>query len=143
VIVTHKALRILLTAATLLVATSCAQVRKLFTPSPTALPSVRPTLPERPDRREPAAPPLLSPQVATDQEERLIEEAYKRIEVAERNLQSIDTQRLAGEQEETYQTISTFVSQARAALTLKDLPRALNLAQKAHILSDELSRALR
>ncbi len=130
--------RILLTAAILLVGASCAQVKKIFTPA--ALPPPRPGLPER---REPPAPPLLSPQVATDQEERLIEEAYKRIEVAERNLQSIDARKLAADQEETYQTIHSFVNQARAALTLKDLPRALNLAQKAHILSDELSKAVR
>jgi len=137
------AFRILLTGLLLLAAAGCTEIKRIFTPSPTAHPSPRPGVPERPEKREPPSPPLLSPQLATDQEERLIEEAYKRIEVAERNLQSIDSRKLGAEQEETYHTITSFLDQARAALTLKDVPRALNLAQKAQILSDELSKAVR
>ncbi len=132
-------LHVLFAGVVLLAASGCAQLNALLTPTPTP-PSQRPALPEK---REPPSPPILSPQMDTDQEERLIEEAHKRIEVAEQNLQAIDARKLAADQQETYQTITSFLNEARAALNLKDVPRALNLAQKAHILSDELSKAVR
>ena len=78
-----------------------------------------------------------------DQEEQLIDETNKRIQGAERRVQSIDSRRLAADQQETYQTIQSFLNQAKVALSRKDFPRALNLANKAQILSDELSRTLR
>jgi hypothetical protein len=86
---------------------------------------------------------LLSPQVSPELEGRLVDEATAKIQGAERTLQSIDTGKLANDQQETYQTIHSFLSQAREALAQKDFPQALNLAQKAQILSDELSKALR
>ncbi len=72
-----------------------------------------------------------------------MDEANKKIQGAEQNLLSIDPQKLAADQQDTYQIIHSFLIQASAALSRKDFPRALNLAQKAQILSDELSRALR
>ena len=115
----------------------CAQVQAIFRPSqPPALP---PSV--KPERQEP--PPRLAPQVTEDQEEQLIDETNKRIQGAERRVQSIDSRRLAADQQETYQTIQSFLNQAKAALSRKDFPRALNLANKAQILSDELSRTLR
>jgi len=86
---------------------------------------------------------LLSPQVSPEQEGKLVDEANAKIQGAERTLQSIDTGKLANDQQETYQTIHSFLSQAREALAQKDFPQALNLAQKAQILSSELSKALR
>jgi len=86
---------------------------------------------------------LLSPQVSPELEGRLMDEATAKIQGAERTLQSIDTGKLANDQQETYQTIHSFLSQAREALARKDFPQALNLAQKAQILSSELSKALR
>ena len=72
-----------------------------------------------------------------------MDEANNTIQGAERNLLSIDAQKLGDDQQETYQTIHSFLNQAKAALSRKDFPRALNLAQKAQILSDELSRSQR
>ena len=72
-----------------------------------------------------------------------MDEANERIQSAERNLQMIDAQKLGADQQETYQTIHSFLDQAKTALSRKDFPRALNLAQKAKILSDELSRSQR
>jgi flagellin-specific chaperone FliS len=72
-----------------------------------------------------------------------MDEANAKIQGAERTLQSIDMGKLANEQQETYQTIHSFLSQAREALSRKDFPQALNLAQKAQILSSELSKTLR
>ena len=129
----------LIAVLSLLLATGCAQIQSIFAPTPPPLP--RPPRPAQPERREP--PPLLSPQVSPELEGRLMDEANAKIQGAERTLQSIDTGKLANDQQETYQTIHSFLSQAREALARKDFPQALNLAQKAQILSSELSKALR
>ena len=128
----------LIAVLSFLLATGCAQVQSIFAPTP---PPPRPPRPAQPERREP--PPLLSPQVSPELEGRLMDEANAKIQGAERTLQSIDTGKLANDQQETYQTIHSFLSQAREALARKDFPQALNLAQKAQILSSELSKALR
>lgn len=128
----------LIAVLSLLLATGCAQIQSIFAPSPPPLP--RPPRPAQPERREP--PPLLSPQVSPEQEGKLVDEANAKIQGAERTLQSIDTGKLANDQHETYQTIHSFLSQAREALSRKDFPQALNLAQKAQILSSELSKTL-
>ncbi len=119
-------------------AAGCAQVKALVSPPKTPAPLPRPAQPER---REP--PPLLAPQVSTDQEERLVDETNATIQQTERTLQSIDERKLPPDQQETYQTIHSFLAQARAAISRKDFPRAINLAQKARILSDELSQTAR
>ena len=129
----------LIAVLSVLLATGCAQVQSIFAPTPPPLP--RPPRPAQPERREP--PPLLSPQVSPELEGRLLDEATAKIQGAERTLQSIDTGKLANDQQVTYQTIHSFLSQAREALSRKDFPQALNLAQKAQILSGELSKALR
>ena len=129
----------LIAVLSLLLATGCAQIQSIFAPTPPPLP--RPPRPAQPERREP--PPLLSPQVSPELEGRLTDEANAKIQGAERTLQSIDTGKLANDQQETYQIIHSFLSQAREALSRKDFPQALNLAQKAQILSSELSKALR
>ena len=72
-----------------------------------------------------------------------MDETKTKIQWVERTLQSIDTRSLADDLRETYQTIDSFLAQARAALSSKDFPQALNLAQKARILSDELLKSLR
>lgn len=128
---------ILLVVGVLLTA-GCAQVKAIFSrpQPPTQLP---PSV--QPERRE--IPPLLAPQVSHDQEEHLVDEANRKIQGAQRNLDSIDVQKLEADQRETYQTIYSFLDQAKTALSRKDFPRALNLAQKAQVLSDELSRSQR
>jgi hypothetical protein len=123
-----------------LLAAGCAQVKAIFTRTTPPQPPTVPR-PAQPERREP--PPLLSPQVSPEQEGRLIDEANAKIQGAESALMSIDEGKLAKDQHETYQTIHSFISQAREALSLKDFPKALNLAQKAEILSGELSKAVR
>lgn len=127
--------RTIITTLSLLLAAGCAQITELFTPAKP------PPSPPGPERREP--PPRLSPQVSSDQEGRLMDEANALIQGAERTLLSIDERHLGADEHETYQTIHSFLTQARAALSRKDFPRALNLAKKAQILSDELSRTPR
>ena len=119
-------------------AAGCAQVKDLFTPA-------KPPPPQppaaQPERREP--PARLSPQVTSAQEQSLLDEATSKIQGSERTLMFIDERKLTSDQQETYQTIQSFLAQAKAALYRKDFPRAINLAQKAQVLSDELSRTQR
>ena len=72
-----------------------------------------------------------------------MDEATSKIQGAERTLLSIDERNLTSDQQETFHTIQSFLTEAKAALIWKDFPRAVNLAQKAQVLSDELSRARR
>jgi flagellin-specific chaperone FliS len=64
------------------------------------------------------------------------------IEGVERTLLSIDQQRLKTDQSETYHTIQSFLTQAREAVTNKDFQQAMNLVQKAQVLSNELSKVV-
>ena len=124
----------------LVLAAGCTQLKK-DVPTPTKPPPPALPRPAQPERREP--PPRLSPQVSSDQEERLIDEATSKIQGTERTLLSIDERKLTSDQQETFQTIQSFLTEAKAALARKDFPRAMNLAQKAQVISDEISRALR
>lgn len=93
-----------------------------------------------PTRQEP--PPRLSPQISSDRERQLTQEVNDTIQGVERILLSIDRQKLRSDQWETYQTVHSFLAQAREALANKDFQQAINLAQKAHVLSDELFKAV-
>jgi len=125
----------------LVLAAGCTQLKEVFTPAKPPPPPAPLPRPAQPERREP--PPRLSPQVSSDQEERLTDEAASKIQGAERTLLSIDERKLTSDQQETFHTIQSFLTQAKAALSRKDFPRAINLAQKAQVLSDELPRATR
>jgi hypothetical protein len=131
--------RAIIPILSLVLAAGCTQLKDVFTPAKPPPPS--PPKPAQPERREP--PPRLSPQVSSDQEERLVDEATSKIQGAERTLLSIDERKLTSDQQETFHTIQSFLTEAKAALSRKDFPRAINLAQKAQVLSDELSRAHR
>ncbi len=131
--------RAIIPILSLVLATGCTQVKDVL--SPTKPPAPSPPRPAQPERREP--PPRLSPQVGSDQEERLMDEATAKIQGAERTLLSIDERNLTSDQQETFHTIQTFLTEAKGALTRKDFPKAINLAQKAQVLSEELSQAHR
>ncbi len=138
--------RILVTFLCLILTAGCAQLKTVFTPTRPPSGAVRParqTVPPgsaHPARQEP--PPRLAPQVSSDREKQLTEEINTTIQEVERALLSVDQWKLKADQMETYQTVQSFLTQARKALTDKDFQRAMNLAQKAHILSDELSNMI-
>ena len=134
--------RTVVTVLCLLLAAGCAQIKAVPTPTPLPRAPVRQAPPPAPARPE-APTPRLAPQVDADREARLTEEAHAKIQEVERTLLSIDQQKLKADQSETYQTIQSFLAQAREAVTNKDFQQAMNLAQKAHVLSDGLSKAVR
>jgi hypothetical protein len=109
----------------------CVTIKEVFTPTPP------------PPPLEPAPPPppaVLSPQVGSEQERQLHREAQDRIDRTERLLSQVDPKRLAGQQQESYQTIQSFLAKAKEALYARDVQRALTLADKAHVLAGELTR---
>lgn len=69
-------------------------------------------------------------------------EAQSRIDRTERLVRQIDPRKLIGQQQQSFETIQSFLAKAKEALTARDLQRAFTLADKAYLLADELSRAL-
>src|SRR5574337_918898 len=137
-----------------MLAAGCAQLQAVFKPTPPSSAPVRPVhqvpppAPARPAPPPAPAPqeapaPRLSPRVDANREMQLTQEVNAKIEGVERILLSIDRQKLKANQAETYQTVHSFLAQAREALASKDFQQAMNLAQKADVLSDELSKAVR
>ena len=138
--------RTIVTLLSLILAAGCAQLEALLKPTPPLQPPMRqgrkeaPPSPARPEQLEP--PPRLSLQIYPDREKPLMEEANTLIHGAHRTLLSIDQRKLNGDQSETYDTIHSFLTQARIALSFKDFPQAMNLAQKARVLSEELHKTV-
>jgi hypothetical protein len=125
-------------------------------PAPALVPSPRiePAAPPRPapvpaapaaaaPQPAPApAPPRISPVLTAADQQRLTELATDQIRTAERNLQSATGRRLNSLQQDLYQKVQGFLSQAHDAIRANDWVRAQNLAEKAQVLSAELIKSL-
>ncbi|HLC21755.1 MAG TPA: hypothetical protein VJM10_06585, partial [Candidatus Methylomirabilis sp.] len=113
-------------------------------PPPPQVPATpRPAKKEPPLPPPPPPPPLLSPQVGQAEADVLRQEAEAKVEGAEQLIKQIDQTKLAKEQEETFLTIQSFLSKAKEAISTEDFLKALNLADKAQVLAQELLRAVR
>jgi len=77
-----------------------------------------------------------------EDEQRMRREAQKRIDGTERLVRQIEQKKLAGQQQQNFETIQSFLAKAKEALSARDLQRAFTLADKAYLLADELSRML-
>jgi hypothetical protein len=113
-------------------------------PSP-ARPSA-PTPAPTPTPAPPAAPAPLPGRVLStgvEDEQRMRRDAQTRIDGAERLVRDIDRKKLAEtHQEQSFETIQSFLNKAKEALSAEDPQRAFTLADKAYLLADELSRHL-
>jgi hypothetical protein len=87
------------------------------------------------------APPQISPALTTADQQRLTRLATDQIRVAERNLQTATGRRLNSVQDDLYQKVQGFLSQAHEAIRANDWVRAQNLAEKAQVLSSELVKS--
>ena len=117
---------------------------------PPATPAKRPT-PARPrsapaETAEPApvkpAPPQISPQLSAKDLENAKASTTANITTAEKNLHQTDGRTLNAAQKDLADKISGFLSQAHEAILADDWVRALNLAEKARVLSAELVKSL-
>jgi hypothetical protein len=86
---------------------------------------------------------VLSPQVTSAEELRLTQEARSRIEGAEKLVGQLELRRLAREEQDTVATIKDFLAKSKEAMATRDVQRAYNLADKAYILAEDLSRTSR
>ena len=92
-------------------------------------------------KEEPEAPqisPQLSPTQLSDAQRRTTSD----ISVAERNLQLASGRTLNAAQKDLAEKVRGFLEQAHSAIRASDWVRALNLAQKAQVLSAELIKSL-
>ena len=87
------------------------------------------------------APPRISPVLSAADQERLTRLATDQVRVAERNLQSATGRQLNSVQDDLYQKVQGFLSQAHEAIRANDWVRAQNLAEKAQVLSAELVKS--
>ena len=114
-------------------------------PAPAPAPPA-PPVPPAPTPAPPATtapPPVLSPQVGREEADRLRQEASSRLERTERLLDRLTDKRLSPQQQDTLETIQTFLLNAREALTGQDYLKAVNLAEKANVLAQELTQNVR
>lgn len=129
-----------------LLAGGCAEDKPVAPRPPAAGPAAQPapaSAPQAPAAKDRPAkkripPPALTPQVRGDEAQRLMREAHTRIARVEERIAGLDAASLAPSDRELLGTIRTFLSRARVALSEKDFPRALNLAEKAGVLAGEL-----
>jgi len=109
-----------------------------------ASPPARPAPPRSVPPPAPARPPaVLSPQASPEEQQRLTRLTSENLVGAEQLLKQIEGRRLSAEQQDTAQTIRSFIAKAREALGANDLARASTFADKARVLADELGRSLR
>jgi hypothetical protein len=155
----------LLVVAACLGLTGCATIKSWFAPSTPAAGVEQPeersrradpppasspprAAPPRPGTPAPAPPPapvealppVLSPVLSAVDEQKLRAEAQQRIDGAEQRLRQVDPAKLASSQQDSLQTVQSFLDKARAALQTQDVQRAFTLADKAYLLADELAR---
>ena len=112
------------------------------TPPPLASPAPGPPPSVPSPTPAPPAPPPRVLSTAVDDEQRMRREAQTRIDGTERLIKDIDRTKLVEQQEESYQTIQSFLSKAKEALSARDLQRAYTLADKAYLLASELARGI-
>jgi outer membrane biosynthesis protein TonB len=116
---------------------------------PPAAPAKRPT-PSRPrpapaETAEPTppkpAPPQISPQLSAKDLESAKTSTTANITTAEKNLHQADGRALNAAQKDLFDKTSGFLAQAHEAILADDWVRALNLAEKARVLSAELVKS--
>jgi hypothetical protein len=109
-------------------------------PPPRPRPATAATPPESP-APNPVLAPQITPALTAADQTRLSRLATDQIRVAERNLQAATGRRLNSVQDDLFQKVQGFLSQAHEAIRANDWVRAQNLAEKAQVLSAELVKS--
>jgi len=87
-------------------------------------------------------PPQILPQMSPGEQASLERKANEAMDAAEKNLHRANGRTLNPSQEDLVDKIQSFLAQAHEAMQASDWTRAVNLAQKANILSVELANSL-
>lgn len=118
---------------------------------PPALPTLRPprrVQPQPAAEPEPEvietrpAPPRIAPRLTPAEEDAYRERTWQAILTTEKNLQNVSGRALNAAQQDIEGKVRGFLGQAREAIGVGDWVRALNLAEKALVLSRELANSL-
>jgi outer membrane biosynthesis protein TonB len=117
--------------------------------TPPAAPAKRPAprpKPAQPEVADPApppkpAPPQISPQLSAKDLALAKTNTTENITTAEKNLQLANGKQLSASQKDLVGKISGFLGQAHEAIVADDWVRAQNLAEKARVLSVELTKS--
>jgi hypothetical protein len=118
-------------AVVLILLSGCAQSETIFKrPAPP---------PERPTPSTLPPSPPLRPQLSAEEEQRLSEDAKRKIGEVDRLLRDLEGRQMKPPQQEMFLTAKDFLDQARSALEARDYQRAVNLASKARALGDDLA----
>lgn len=127
-------------AVALILLSGCAQIEAIFKPPvpPPERPAPAASPPSPPSPPSAPSPPL-RPQLSAEEEQRLTEDARRKIGEVDRLLQELEGRQMKPQQKEMFLTAKDFLDQARSALGARDYQRAANLASKARALSDDLA----
>ena len=98
-----------------------------------------PTEPEPEPTKQEA--PQISPQLSPEEKSRAQASTDADMKAAQQALDTAAHHTLNATQQDMSDKISSFLTQARDAINVADWLRAKNLAQKAHVLADELIRS--
>lgn len=98
--------------------------------------------PANADSPSPATSPVLAPQLPPQELAQAKQQTNESLGIAERNLQAAKGRRLDSVQSDLVSKITDFANEARQAANEGDWTRALNLAKKAQVLSQELAGTL-
>ncbi len=109
-------------------------------PRPPAPRRVTATTEPEPEPTKPEAPQI-SPQLSPEEKSRAQASTDADIKAAQQALDVAAHHTLDATQQDMADKISSFLTQAREAIGVADWLRAKNLAQKAHVLSNELVRS--
>jgi hypothetical protein len=109
-------------------------------PRPPAPRRATATTEPEPEPTKPEAPQI-SPQLSPEEKSRAQASTDADIKAAQQALDTAAHHTLNATQQDMADKISSFLTQAREAISVADWLRAKNLAQKAHVLSNELVRS--
>ena len=134
--------RHLLLLGALLALSGCAQVQALFAPArrPAPAPPAVTAPPPAPAAAAPGPPiAVLTPQLPTDQERRLRDDAQRKLDETARLIRQLEGRPLRPRDRETLALAQGLLDQGRKALVAEEYERAANLAAKARTLADDLA----
>jgi hypothetical protein len=111
-------------------------------PRPPRRAATQPTAGPEPEVVEPKpAPPRIAPRLTPADENTYKEKTWQAIMTTEKNLDNVEGRTLSPAQQDIEGKIRGFLAQAREAIGVGDWVRALNLAEKALVLSRELANS--
>lgn len=86
---------------------------------------------------------MLTPDIRQGDIETLQREIRRKIQIAEGLAAKVDPTKLDQDHKDAFATVESFIARAKESLTRQDFPAASNMAEKARILAEELSRVQR